>query len=217
MDCQMPGMDGYDATDRIRQLESLTSTRTPIIGVTASAMKTDRQRCLAAGMDDYLPKPLSLETLGLVMDRWAPNNAEPAAAAYLEEHLPPAQPPGADATASTSPVLDAMVVGQLALLGKAAGEDLIGQLATVFLADSESRVAALHAAIADGDGAAVAETAHTMLGASANLGATELANLCAALEAKGAEGDLAGAGVLMTAIEVELGRVRSALVSSPRR
>ncbi len=71
MDCQMPILDGYEATREIRSLEGDTR-HTPIIAVTASAMKSDPERCLAAGMDDYLSKPLSLKTISAVLERWAP-------------------------------------------------------------------------------------------------------------------------------------------------
>ncbi len=83
MDCQMPIKDGYEATQEIRSLHG-EARRTPIIAVTASAMKSDPQRCLAAGMDDYLAKPLSLSTVSEMLDRWVPvidlNGAEPLAA-----------------------------------------------------------------------------------------------------------------------------------------
>jgi len=71
MDCQMPILDGYEATRQIRSLQT-DAGRTPILAVTASAMKSDLQRCLAAGMDDCLPKPLTLKSLAAVLDRWAP-------------------------------------------------------------------------------------------------------------------------------------------------
>jgi len=84
MDCQMPHLDGYDATREIRRLEA-TTHRVPIIAITASAMPSDQERCLAAGMDEYLTKPLNLEMLAAVLDRWAPDtpphddDARPAA------------------------------------------------------------------------------------------------------------------------------------------
>jgi len=70
MDCQMPEMDGFDATRKIRQREAKLSTHTPIIGLTAQAMEGDRERCLEAGMDDYVSKPASLETFRDTVQKW---------------------------------------------------------------------------------------------------------------------------------------------------
>ena len=74
MDCRMPLMDGYEATTAIRELESDSGKRTPIVGVTAFALDGDREKCLAAGMDDYVTKPLSLEIFREVLSHWLPEN-----------------------------------------------------------------------------------------------------------------------------------------------
>ena len=71
MDCQLPGMDGYQATREIRRLQG-SSRRTPIIAVTGTATHSERRQCLAAGMDDYLAKPVTLTSLGNVLGRWCP-------------------------------------------------------------------------------------------------------------------------------------------------
>jgi len=89
MDCQMPVMDGYQATAQIRSLHG-ESSRTPIVAVTASAMKSDVQRCLDAGMDDYLSKPVRLQALGTVMARWAPERPDAAAALVAVANQPEA-------------------------------------------------------------------------------------------------------------------------------
>ena len=71
MDCQMPEMDGFEACRQIRKLNAATAaTRIPIIAITANAMKGDRERCLAAGMDDYVSKPFTQENLRMVIERW---------------------------------------------------------------------------------------------------------------------------------------------------
>ena len=212
MDCQIPVLDGYQATSEIRRLQG-ASRHTPIIAVTASATKSDQQRCLAAGMDDYLAKPLSLSTLAAVLARWAPDGSGHTIAVDPAEPLP-GTPIGL--TPWPTPAgrcSDAQVVGRLERLGKAAGEDLMGQLAILFLADADARIVALRQALAEDDAAAVVRSAHTLSGASANLGATDLARMCATLATDSAAGDLVGGWALLDAIEAELGRVRSALGS----
>ena len=70
MDVSMPEMNGYEATRAIRQIEATTGTRIPIIGITAHALKGDREKCIEAGMDDYLPKPISPDRLGTKIGAW---------------------------------------------------------------------------------------------------------------------------------------------------
>jgi two-component system sensor histidine kinase/response regulator len=208
MDCQIPGLDGYQATGEIRRLAE-GSRRTPIIAVTGSATEADQQRCLAAGMDDYLTKPLRLKALGDVLSRWAPQASRASSADVRAQ-----REPAGDANspqASGRDVLDARVVARLERLGAAAGEDLMGQLATLFLADAEARIEAMRLALADGDAAAMVRSAHTLSGSSANLGATDLSRLCARLATESASLDPVGSRDLVAGIEAELGRVRSAL------
>jgi two-component system sensor histidine kinase/response regulator len=190
MDCQIPILDGYQATGEIRRLEE-PGRRTPIIAVTSSATESDEQRCLAAGMDDFLAKPLRLKALAAALDRWAPE--------------------ASDAGDSRAPVLDPLVVARLERLGAAAGEDLMGQLATLFLADADALISALRLALAEGDAAEVVRAAHTLSGSSANLGATDLARLCASLAAHRGPGEPVGREVLFAGIEAEHARVRAAL------
>lgn len=212
MDCQIPVMDGYRATGEIRRLQR-ASHRTPIIAVTASATLSDRRRCKAAGMDDYLTKPLTLKTLAAVLARWVPVGAGPTISVGPAGVFPATDVGLAVVADPGRAVLDAQVVGRLERLGRSAGEDLIGQLATIFLADADAWVVALREGLAGEDAAAVIRSAHTLSGASANLGATDLARLCATLATDGAAGHLMHGEAQLGAVEAELDRVRSALGS----
>ena len=165
-------------------------------------------------MNGLLSKPVNLESLAAGMARWAPDPSAPAAAAAVASHptrvvvAPDTAPPPDDVD---RPALDADVVGRLERLGAETGEDFMGQLAHVFLADAETRIVALRQALARDDGPALIGIAHTMCGASANLGAADLARLCAHLATNGAVVDLESVEALIQSVEAELARVRSAL------
>ena len=215
LDCQLPLIDGYEATRDIRRLQE-GLRRTPIIAVTATPMRAGQERSLEAGMDDYLAKPYDLKSLAAVLVRWAPDRS--LRTGVLDRAKPPSttqrRPTGASNTAG--PVLDPVIVSRLERLGEAAGEDLTGQLAKLFLADARVRIAALREALTQDDGAAASRSAHMLSGASANLGAVELARLCAVFASDSAAGDLTLGQVQLNAVEAELDRVRSALRPPPR-
>jgi CheY-like chemotaxis protein len=110
MDCQMPEVDGYEATRLIRERESAGQPRIPIIAMTANAMYGDRQRCLDAGMDDYLTKPINLRSLGVALQRWRDRlhgGAEVATVAAADQGIPadsPESPSGSEPAACAAPV-----------------------------------------------------------------------------------------------------------------
>jgi two-component system, sensor histidine kinase len=213
MDGQMPILDGYQATSEIRRLQEDTH-HTPIIAVTGSTMKSDQQRCVDAGMDDYLAKPLTVGALRDVLTRWGSVGSDPTIVSGTSAPVPPSHVGLDHLDDPDRPVLDVQAVERLERLGEAAGEDLLGELAPLFLADADARVAALREAISRDDAAAVVRSAHTLSGASANLGATVLARLCATLAADGSVGDLTDGEVLLDTLEDELERVRGAFESA---
>jgi CheY-like chemotaxis protein/HPt (histidine-containing phosphotransfer) domain-containing protein len=215
LDCQLPILDGYEATTEIRRVQE-GSRRTPIIAVTATPLRSGQERSLDAGMDDYLTKPYTLQGLAAVLARWAPDRSLRSGAIDPPKALPTVRTPVTDHGDTSRPVLDPAIVDRLQRLGDAAGEDLRAQLSDLFLADARLRVAALREALDRDDAAAAARSAHMLSGASANLGASELARLCAAFERDSAAGDLILGRVQLEAVEAELLRVRAALRSPAR-
>ncbi|HUS61922.1 MAG TPA: response regulator, partial [Acidimicrobiales bacterium] len=207
MDCQMPVMDGYLATTEIRRQEP-DDRRTPIIAVTAGAMRTDAQRCLDAGMDDYVTKPVSRDELRLVLARWIPTTADGRDGA--KEGTTPISSGTTMASAPPTAVLDPDVVADLHAMDGGGGE--IHKIVTVFRQSAPQRLAALRAAVTVQDESAAAEAAHLLRGSSAIFGGHRVAALCAALESDIERGaGLSGADDLLTKIEAELMTVCVAL------
>jgi CheY-like chemotaxis protein len=206
MDCQMPGMDGLTAAGEIRRRElALGMPRVPIVALTGFATEGDRERCLAAGMDDYLAKPYTLAQLGELLERWlAPKQGDgaPAPVAGAGGELQGEQ--------EASP-LDRGVLDALGTLARPGAEDLAGKVARLYLQDAPVSLSALRAAVAGRDARGVRDAAHRLKSGSGNVGARTLARLLEDLERLGREQDLAGAAALLARVEAEYERVRAAL------
>jgi CheY-like chemotaxis protein/HPt (histidine-containing phosphotransfer) domain-containing protein len=180
MDCQMPEMDGFEATRAIRERERPGAPRVAIVALTASAMPGDRERCLAAGMDDYLAKPVTRQALQAMVDRWL--SAAPA----------PAGDPAAG-----DPGVDPELVAELRELAEGEGPAFLTGLLGSFVAEGRKRVEALRETVKGDDRRAVLQLAHALKGSAANLGACRLASLSGGLEAaarKSIEADAGGTG-----------------------
>ncbi|MDQ3316661.1 MAG: response regulator, partial [Actinomycetota bacterium] len=208
MDVQMPEMDGYEATAEIRRREREAALAgrgegldTPIIAMTANAMQGDREKALAAGMDDYLPKPVRQEELDEVLGRWVSREDEGALS-------PDGAPAAQAARTENGNALDPEVLASLRDLGDV---ELLTELAEMFFGDASSRLGELREAVEAGDAAGVERVAHTLKGSSGNMGATRMSAICAELQDVGVSGDLARAPGLLERLEEEFGRVRPAL------
>jgi signal transduction histidine kinase/HPt (histidine-containing phosphotransfer) domain-containing protein len=161
MDCQMPVMDGLTATQEIRRREAGSGGRMPIIALTANAMEANRERCLVAGMDDFLSKPFTQMQLAAVLGRWAP---------------------------MAQAVIDTAALRNIAALGRPA---LLGSLIDLYLEHSRPLLETIESATADGEAPGLAEALHTLKSSSANLGGTRLTELLRECEALAQEGGAA--------------------------
>jgi CheY-like chemotaxis protein len=153
MDCQMPNLDGYSTTARIRERER-AGERLPVIAMTAHAMTGDRERCLEAGMDDYLSKPLRPDALDAVLERWL--GVEPAVEALIDE-------------ARMRTFRDDY-------------PDIVDQLLDLFLSSTPPLIDELRAALDGGDDDGLRRAAHKLKGSCQNIGATFMATLCISIE-----------------------------------
>ena len=158
MDCQMPVMDGLAATGEIRRREQTSGgARVPIIALTANAMEGDRERCLAAGMDDFLSKPFTQQQLATQLRRWLALRTLPEAGRR---------------DLSGIPLIDAGVLRNIAALARPA---LLNSMIDLYLQHSPDLVAAIETAAANMQPEALSQAVHTLKSSTANLGGTRLA------------------------------------------
>jgi signal transduction histidine kinase/DNA-binding response OmpR family regulator len=192
MDCQMPEMDGYEATGEVRRREG-TTKHTPIVAMTANALEGDREKCLAAGMDDYISKPVKQEELGRVLDRLLSANRI-IEAAFQESMEAPA------------PV-------DLQRLSQALGDepDELHEILDIYLAQMTRNLKELDIAITTGDGHLVELIAHNSGGTSANCGMIAVVASLRELETMGRDNQLVGAEALAATVGREFERIKSFL------
>ena len=182
MDCQMPELDGYETTREIRRREHGVR-RMPIIAMTANSMQGERERCVAAGMDDYLTKPLRLRTLQDALARWI--GVTPPAAPAADE----TGPVGAALDDAGGPLLDEAVLTQIENLDR----DMLTTLLPVYSVQAAGNISELGGAVERGEMLSVARTAHKLKGSSGAIGAGHVSRLAGALETSARAGDLTGA------------------------
>jgi len=237
MDCHMPEMDGYDATREIRRREAMgqglgeeagqagqeeargtrleapascpgpfkAARRVPIIAMTANALKGDREKCLEAGMDDYVAKPVRREDLMSLLARWQPDRTGSSGeqTASLSERV------------GGAAAIDPVVLTDLRQLDDTG--ELLATLITHFLDETPRQLAVMQAAFRRTDATMLAEVAHVLKGASGNLGATRMQQLCSELQSLGCAGELTQVGNRLTQLDAEFKLVRDALLQERER
>jgi CheY-like chemotaxis protein/HPt (histidine-containing phosphotransfer) domain-containing protein len=235
MDMQMPEMDGLEASRRICQ-EWTAAQRPRLIAMTANTMQGDREACLEAGMDDYVGKPIRVDELQAALERcgpwlreragWAsaaepaPDGATPAALTEPMEPdgvapAPPAERVEPDGAAPAPPAepIDRAVLEGLRELQVPGEPDLVAEFIRLFRDETPPLLAALRAGVGQGQADQVKKAAHTLKSSSANLGAHQMAALCAELEQRGRSGALEGTPAVLAQLEQELERVSQALAA----
>jgi PAS domain S-box-containing protein len=199
MDVQMPELGGFEATGQVRAAEQGTGRHVPIIALTAHAMKGDRERCLAAGMDGYVAKPIQAQELFEAMDD-------------VLRRLGTAPPGGAEEKPTPAGPLMANEFDRAAAMERVGDDvELLRELVEMFQAESPSWLAALGAAISAGDAPGVKRWAHTIKGAVGTFGAHRAWDAALRLEMLGRDGNLSEAPVALAELQVALQRLQRGL------
>ena len=185
LDCQMPDIDGYDVARTIRSMEK-GGRRVPIVAMTAHAMEGEREKCLAAGMDDYLTKPVSMQRLSSMLVRWLGARAE---------------------------VVDMEKMAGLQQLAKA-NPSFMRDITALFREDALLRLHELRDSLSAANAERVARAAHSLKSSSGNIGASRMYSLCATIESTAKQGKLDGIGEMVEQLGTELERALTALAQS---
>ena len=222
MDCQMPVMDGYQATTQIRRLEEQngSNNRVPIIALTANALEGDKEKCLAAGMDDYLSKPFTQDDILEVLKKWsddqtvlfARDETHQKEGRHVSDETHPFGKAEEIVEENTSSPIDYSALNTLKDLQLEGEPDIVEKIVQAYLRSSEPIVASMHDALSDNDYEVLRNSAHSLKSGSANVGAHLLSETCKELEMNCKTNTNDDAVELVSTIKTEFYRVKDALI-----
>jgi two-component system, sensor histidine kinase and response regulator len=201
MDCEMPDMDGFETSRRIRcPTSNLRNPGIPIIALTADALVGDREKCIAAGMNDYLAKPIEPRQLAEVLPKWL----RPPDAQREAPHL---------ADTDSQPVLE--VFREKELVARLSGDQALARtIVAEFLSDAPGQLQKLKRLIEQGDAKGVSAQAHTLKGAAATISAPGLCELTIQIQRAATDGELSRAAALLASVDKEFGGLKATLSQS---
>ena len=197
MDVQMPVMDGFAATAAIRELERVRGTKTPIVAMTAHALKGDRERCLAAGMDEYLSKPIRSKQLAAILETLMPQDSQLRISSFIGKP-------------ETLPV-DSLIDWKTAMEGVDGDGDLLKSVVEVFLDESQLLLQELVVAVHSQDAAKVRSLGHSLKGAMLGVGAFATADVAQTLEMGAGDGSLQSTTASLQDLEQQYARITAEL------
>lgn len=216
MDCQMPVLDGFNATKAIRKAESLCGDgeRQAIVALTANALQGDKEKCLEAGMDAYLSKPVSVARLKNVLRQWLPDSTDQSSinddvVVFLESASEP--------DVSTHPILNEKVHGELLAMCAKAPAGFYSGLIDKFEAGSLEDISKIRKGLDANDAQSVSAGAHRLKSSSVSIGSLALSELCQSLESAAKSGSIGNDSSLCELIEVELQKLLSHLRSQEQK
>ena len=199
MDCHMPGMGGFEATEEIRRREKVKGgdVHIPIIALTANVEKGVEEECTVAGMDGYLSKPFAQEQLYQILSEWLDHHEESAISKVIAKSV------AADKKEETETLLKQDALDKIRALQRPGSADILGKIINLYLKSSQDLMQSIVESIDRDDSASLQEAAHSLKSSSANLGAVKMAELCKELEYMGREGQACSAASLLDSIKAE--------------
>ncbi|MDM8536959.1 response regulator [Desulfobacterales bacterium HSG17] len=221
MDCQMPVLDGYQTTAAIRRLEkkNVLEKYTPIVALTANALEGDREKCLAAGMDDYMSKPFKQSGIQAVLERWFNDNTPAKPEVVPEKIRAEKEDKNSKEDAShedlmdteNNEIIDFKVLRLLEELQIEGEPSIVASIINAFLNCSMSQLPQLQKSFSENDIKTVQQLAHSFKSSSANVGAVRLSEMSSELEMNCKKGSMENIADLISAIETEFVRVKDEL------